>query len=280
MKQPSTQLAVRPAAARPRIVDVVFGVPEERRFALPAGVLIALVIHALFFTVALRSERSLESWSAAMAAQVHAALAREQFIELAPPPPPPSPPEQPPPPPAPSAPKLKAPREPKKVAERSTPPPPAQAGNIVARETRPDEPADLTGDTFVTGSASTYAGGVTSSSGTNPVAVQTREVDPRASPAQPDRSSPVSLEEEPDCRSLFPREADDAQIDEQIVIIRLVVRADGTPESAKILRDPGHGFGQAAIACAMQRTQFRPARDRQGRPIRAESPPIRMRFTR
>ncbi len=249
----------------------------ERRWALPLGVLIALGLHGVLFVWTMGSERSLESWSAAVAARVHAELSREQFVELVqpPPPPPPTPPrEQAPPPPRPAVPKVKAPKQ---VAEHSTPPPPAQAGNIIAREQRPDEPADLTGETFVTGRASSYAGGVTTSSGTNPMAVQTREVDPRASPVQPDRSSPVGLED-PDWKCPWPREAENEQIDEQIALVRVVVRADGTVESANIVRDPGHGFGQAALACALQ-TRFIPAHDRDGRPIRSQSS-VRVRFTR
>jgi protein TonB len=130
----------------------------------------------------------------------------------------------------------------------------------------------------VTGSATAYAGGVTSATGTNPQAVQTREVDPRAPPGEPDRSRPVSLDD-PDWKCPWPREAEMEQIDEQIAIVRVLVRPDGSVESASVVKDPGHGFGQAAVACAM-RTRFEPARDRMGRPIRAQSPPVRVRFTR
>jgi protein TonB len=77
----------------------------------------------------------------------------------------------------------------------------------------------------------------------------------------------------------WPREADDAHIDEQTVVIRVVVAADGTVESASVVSDPGHGFGPAAASCAV-RTRFIPARDRDGRPIRATSPPLRVRFIR
>jgi protein TonB len=63
------------------------------------------------------------------------------------------------------------------------------------------------------------------------------------------------------------------------VIVRAWVRADGSVEQASVVSDPGHGFGTAAINCT-QHTRFNPARDAQGRPIRALSPPIRVRFTR
>jgi protein TonB len=46
-----------------------------------------------------------------------------------------------------------------------------------------------------------------------------------------------------------------------------------------VLADPGHGFGAAAVACAL-RTRFVPARARSGQAVRSLSPPIRVRFTR
>lgn len=261
---------------RPRIADVVFAVsPAERPRRVVAAIAIAVGLHGLLLLWATRSERSLESWSAAVAARVHAELSREQVVELREPSPPPPPVAQPPPP-APSVPKTRVPS--RHPPEPSRPPPPAQAGRIVAREENPNAPADLTGETFVTGTASTYAGGVTTAKGTNPVAVQTRDVDPRSPPGQPDRSSPVALNDL-DWKCPWPREAEAEEIDEQIVLVRVLVRADGTVESATILKDPGHGFGQEAVACAM-RTRFAPARDRDGRAIRAQSPPIRVRFTR
>jgi protein TonB len=266
------------SAPRPRIIDVVFDTdtPEPRWWIVFAA-LVTLAVHASIILWALRSERSLESWSASVAARVHAELGREQFVELTkPPPPPPQPPEQTPP----AVPNAPAVHHPKQPLEPSKPPPPAQAGNIIAREAKPDAPVDLTGDTFVTGKASAYAGGVTTSTGTNPVAVQTRDVDPRSPPGQrePDRSSTVSLEET-DWNCPFPHEADAEQIDEQTVLLRVVVQPDGTVESATILKDPGHGFGQQTIACAM-RTRFTAAHDRQGRAIRSQSPPIRVWFKR
>ena len=93
-----------------------------------------------------------------------------------------------------------------------------------------------------------------------------------------DRASSVSLESEKwSCP--WPREADAEQIDEQTVVLRVVVGASGTAERATVLADPGHGFGAAAVACAL-RTRFVPARARSGEAVRSLSPPIRVRFTR
>jgi protein TonB len=93
-----------------------------------------------------------------------------------------------------------------------------------------------------------------------------------------DRAGGVSLDDH-NWACPWPHQADAEQIDEQTVIIKVVVNPDGTVASAAVVSDPGHGFGPAAIACAL-RTRFTPARDRDGRPIRAESPPVLVRFTR
>jgi protein TonB len=93
-----------------------------------------------------------------------------------------------------------------------------------------------------------------------------------------DHASAVSLPEQ-SWSCPWPAEAEAERIDEQTVIIRVVVNADGFAASAEMLEDPGHGFGRAAVACALH-TRFTPARDRKGRPVRAVSPPIRVRFTR
>jgi periplasmic protein TonB len=77
----------------------------------------------------------------------------------------------------------------------------------------------------------------------------------------------------------WPPEAEALSIDEQFVLIRVVVRADGSVASADLISDPGYGFGPFALACARQQ-RFPAATDDAGRPITATSPPIRMRFTR
>jgi len=245
-------LETGPEEAREHLVDVVFGVPSpERSWRLLAAVGLAIGIHGSLWLWATRSELSLESWSAEVGAKVHAEPLRDEPVELAKPPPPP----------------------PEKVHARVEPktegPPkaarPAQAGAIIAQKADPNAPVDLGGETFVTGTASAYAGGITTSQGTSAVPVQ-------------DLSSPVALEDQ-SWSCAWPREADAEQIDEQTVVIRVMVRADGSVASASVLADPGHGFGPAAAACAIQ-TQFEPAHDKQGKPIQSQSPPIRVRFTR
>jgi protein TonB len=60
--------------------------------------------------------------------------------------------------------------------------------------------------------------------------------------------------------------------------VRVVVGADGVVERATALRDPGHGFGAAAEACA-RRERFIPARDASGQPVRTTAP-VRVGFER
>lgn len=158
----------------------------------------------------------------------------------------------------------------------------AQAATILAQAPKNGAPVDLTADTVVTGTATAYAGGVTASNGTSASLV---EQGPRApsppretSSAALDLSIPVSLASE-NWSCPWPHEADTEQIDEQTVILRVVVAAGGDPESATVVFDPGHGFGAAAAVCAL-RTHFTPGRNHTGEPVRALSPPIRVRFTR
>lgn len=161
------------------------------------------------------------------------------------------------------------------------PPPPAQAAKAVASDA-PDEPVDFTGFDIATGDGPRYAGGVTASSGTNTDAVHTPDVDPNAEPDRPQGEGslarPVTLPARNwDCS--WPSEADNLGIDEQVVVIRATVTADGRPTSVSVLADPGHGFGEAALRCARE-ARFLPARDRKGVKHAATSPPVRVRFTR
>ena len=258
----------------PRIVDVVFAGREDhplRRSALALAV--ATGVHVAVFAWATASGASLAAWSAQLAARLHEEVARERVVELTPPPPPPKPPTASEPPP-----RAQVARASRPVQRRadSRPPPPAQAGRIIAQEEGPRAPLDLTGNTFVTGTAQAYAGGVTSPTGTNPNPVETREVDPKAPPGEPDRSRRVALLDE-GCHT-WPAEAEAEPIDHQDVLLRLVVGADGTAVSARVLGDPGHGFGAAAVECA-RRSRFAPALDSAGRPVQVEVR-FRWHFTR
>ncbi len=277
-----------------RIVDVVFSERVSSKMPLVAAIGLALAFHIAIAAGALGQRARLDAWAADISAQVHRELTREVAIE--PPKPPAAPKAAPPPPPVASDPPVLPPAAaPKAAPERARPvAKPAAAAAVLTAPAA--ETADLTGATIVSGQARVAPGGVTAQDGTGTTVGGTGEAakgptTPVPAPPQPvetkhklkepaaeDKSQPVSLDGE-DWNCAWPDEADEAQINQQSVTIRAVVRADGTAESVTILQDPGHGFGKAAQACAM-RTKFHPALDKTGTPIRDKSPPIRLRFTR
>ena len=77
----------------------------------------------------------------------------------------------------------------------------------------------------------------------------------------------------------FPPESDKAGIDDSSVTVDVRVDAEGRPIDARVVTDPGHGFGEAARRCAL-RASFDPARDHDGRGIEAQTGPFRVRFHR
>jgi protein TonB len=194
-------------------------------------------------------------------------------IELEPPkPPPPEPPPEEKPPEA-AAPPKEAPPPP-----TAPPPAPAQAGKVLAADPDPDEPVDLTGNTFVQGTGDTFAGGVTSSTGTSKSAVR-GVTSPTGTPdgppvkavavaaTGPDRSrkaAPVSGS----WNCGFPAEADIEQINNTRVNVMVTVGADGQAKDVKVLQDPGYGFGALARRCAL-RMAYNPALDRNGTAVTA-----------
>lgn len=202
---------------------------------------------------------------------------------------PPEPEPQAPPEPVPQAPKEKAPE---KDPYEEPPPAPAQAAKVLTQEPDPDEPVDMTGQGFVTGDGSGPGFGMVSAAGT----AKTPTFDRNASlsgkeggkgtgqggpppPQGPDLSKAAGLVGSSAWDCPFPPEADAEQIDQAVVSIIVTVRTDGTPQSVKVVSDPGTGFGRAARLCALAR-RYTPALDRTGTPMVSATPPIRVRFTR
>lgn len=257
------------------IVDLVVTPPPRSR-RLPA-LLVALAIHAALLLGALGMRPSLEGWSADLAARIHADLTRVEVIDIPPPEPPPADPTPPPPPPPSDTPPPPATPPPRTRVKISNPP--AQAGRVV---TAPPGALDLTGDVVVQGTASGYAGGLTSTTGTGTAPGTTTPPTPPPAPASPkprsrDLSSPVSLPfDEWSCP--WPSEAEHLAIDEQTAIIKLTVGPDGRIEAGRVVSDPGDGFGAAALECA-RNARLIPARDHDGHPVRATAT-ARLRFYR
>jgi protein TonB len=247
----------------------------------------ALLVHIAGASEASRLGNGVGGWALDVRANVQSYLSRIYDVEYVPPPPPPPPPppEEPPPPEpkAPPPPPTPAPKTAPKEEPRAAP---AQAGKVLTQEPKPDEPVDLTGMGFVTGTADTYAGGVTSNTGTSTKAVRNLNAGPggvpagtgsAAAPPRPDIAQPASLAGGTDWDCPYPPEARDAQIEFQRVQIVITVAPDGSAQQVNVVSDPGHGFGRAAKECA-RRQRYNAARDRDGRPVLSTMPPIFVRF--
>ncbi len=268
---------------------------------VPAGT-VSLVgtvaAHALVAVMAATSLVDLRDFSGAVVAHVAERMRIAYDIDMEEPPPPPPPPEpepEPPPPepqptpetPPPPTPAAQAPPEP-----TNEPPPPAaaEAGQVLAAEPDPNEPLDLTDNTFVTGSG-TFRGGVTASKGTattavrNPGASPTGVVGGQGKPDAPpaptvDRSRPPRVLGTALTSCPWPAEADQEQINYARVRLMIVVGTDGRARDVTILQDPGNGFGAAARRCALSRGQFEPGLDNAGRPVSKAMPPLVLTFKR
>lgn len=199
------------------------------------------------------------------------------------------------PPPAPTAtaaqPEAKAPPPRPAAATPPPPPAPAQAAKVLTAEPKPDEPLDLTGNTIVQGNADSFAGGFTTSNGTNNTAVNampsptgvpggTGQVQaPPPPPPGPDRSRTASLGGGGEWSCPFPAEADTAQVDEAFVTLQVDVKADGTASTVRVLSDPGNGFGREARRCAMNK-RYATALDHDGMAIAGTTKAFRVHFSR
>lgn len=256
----------------PRIVDAIFGASEKSRRLARLGIpmVCALAIHLAFVWIARVPSHSLEEWSEQISHYVHEHVVVVERIHYEPPPPPP-----------PALPAVAPPARAEAITPRApdeAPTPAAQAAQLVAAS---HDSVDLSDQVFVEGSASSYAGGATAPGGTasqavtGPLAINQAAT---TSTTQHSLASGVALRDE-DWTCPWPEEADDAEIDEQLTVVRVVVRADGTAESARAISGTEHGFGRAAVDCAMEH-RYVPARDRDGASIRAESAPVHVTFTR
>jgi protein TonB len=277
-----------PTAGHP--FDRVFELgPSDRRRVLSLALAAALVAHGgMAGAIRLRGEELTEELPL---------LTQELSIEREVPAPPPTP-EPPPPPPAPPEP----PRAAANVIAPAQSPSDnpydqpaseaAQAGQVLVQDTdqeEKDDPAEE--NTFVTGDAGTYAGGMTASTGTSTLAVRgslagaggvvggigTRVQAPKPTPHDLSRGAWLEGTTSWDCD--FPGEAERDHIRDAVVEMTVNVRPNGTAQRVTILDDPGHGFGRVAAACAL-RHRFTPALDPEGHPIWGKTRPFHVGFHR
>jgi protein TonB len=285
--RPSFRLA---ATAGRDPMQAVLGLGRNARRVIVLALLVALLIHGTAAARAAVIPVELMRWSQAMGRAIRTRIMETYDVDLlkADPPPPPAEPLPPP---------KEEPKEVQPVLIKETktnePPPPAaaaaKASAVLTQAPDPNEPVDLT-NSFVTGNADSYAGGVTQAAGTSSTAVYARNAVAGGAPGGtgksagpagngPDRSRAASLAGSKDWKCDFPPEADVDQIDQAFVVVQVATRADGNPERVSILSEPGHGFGRAARICAMKE-HYDPALDREGNPIAGSTKSIRIRFER
>lgn len=97
-------------------------------------------------------------------------------------------------------------------------------------------------------------------------------------PPGPDRSRPPTVAGSSDWRCPFPAEADDQQIDQAVVTLKVGVNAAGGVTTVSVVSDAGHGFGREARQCATGR-RWTAALDHDGSPV-AGTVVINVRFNR
>ncbi|HEY3496452.1 MAG TPA: hypothetical protein VGK73_17255, partial [Polyangiaceae bacterium] len=176
--------------------------------------------------------------------------------------------------------------------ETAPPPAAAEAGKVLTAEPDPNEPVDLTGEGFITGTGDRFAGGVTAASGSSKTAV--RNVQAAATgvgkgsnaplgPPVPkvDLSRPPSLRgasrDWSDCQ--FPAEADAEGLNTAQVKILITVSTQGRAKSVTVLSDPGFGFGRQARQCAF-RKNYDAGLDVFGKPVEKSMAPLTVTFRR
>jgi protein TonB len=270
----------------------VLGLGERTvKVGLVLGILGALLVHGAVAVKAAGTLGEVHAFAVLVQAQIRERLHSQIDIDVSEPIPPPPPPEP------------EAPPDPKEVPATpppaAAPPPPpgtpppapaaAEAGKVLTTDPDPNEPVDLTGDGFVSGTGDRFAGGVTASNGTSKGAVRDIRAKPEGvgkpppGPVSSAAGSNLSRAASPmgggwnDCG--FPAEADIEGIDNAVVSLTVTVGPDGRAKSVTILRDPGNGFGQATRACAF-RKQFAPALDLAGNAITMSTAPFTVRYVR
>ncbi|HTM45407.1 MAG TPA: hypothetical protein VL137_10655 [Polyangiaceae bacterium] len=273
---------------------------RQRTAGTTVGLLGALLFHSALGLPAAMSSFQAAQFARSVFVETRARATATVDIDLQPPAPEPPPVELPPPAPTVAAPEpwpqsTTTNRPSSAVAQphNGAPPPPpaaAQAGQVLAAASDPDEPVDLTGNTFVVGNAATYAGGITASSGTSKSAVYDRAASPTGVVGGTGPKATATVYNGPDLsrgagvtstdwgQAPFPPEADVEQINFMRVTVVVQVGPDGRPRSATAINDPGFGFGRVARQYALQHT-YNAALDRSGKPI-AQSLTVTIKFQR
>src|SRR5229473_2882699 len=74
----------------------------------------------------------------------------------------------------------------------------------------------------------------------------------------------------PTCKSCpqpdFPPEARKAKISSAVVMLDVMISAEGQPDDIRIVSDPGHGFADSAVK-AVKKWKFKPAATKDGKKV-------------
>lgn len=254
--------------------------PPPRKPRFPWSVLLswALIVSAALHAASFATL----SWLGVAFPRQHVPKQEALRVAVVEAPPPPAEPEPPPPPPKPPEPKKVVPVKPRPkpkvvpppVAEPVTPPPepppPTDAPpppNEEAAEVSDAPPVVISGISL---SSTSTAGSFAVNTGNTlygkppDTAVDPKDVKPykAAEYAPPHMLSemPVFLDnvDMATMRRFYPKEAREAEI-ERAVRVRLTIDDDGSVAEVKLLDDPGHGFGAAAVKLA-KLYRFKPAK--------------------
>jgi protein TonB len=267
--RPPPPLGVVVAARDP--MDAVIDL-DKHKASISTGILLstaAQVVMAL--VIVFVTSWGLLSWTQRMQSEVRSRLRADYEIEIKEEQPPPEPEKEPEPAPAPQP-------VVQQVKNFVPPPPAAPAQAAPAMTANPDDTLDMS-NTIVTGNGN-GTGSVQMNNGTGSGAASAVATGSpggtgpaTAAPAPPPPPPPPAVDRSRAARELsgnwrwcpFPAEADMAQIDEARVGMEVSLDANGAPANARVLNDPGNGFGAQAKKCAL-RAKYAAALDRDGNP--------------
>jgi protein TonB len=249
------------------------------------GMIASTAIQALFLVaMAIVADWGLARWTHQIQSEILSQLRSDYEIDITkdetPPPPPPDEEQKP---------------DPKPVmamkplpANAPPPPPAAAAAPILTAAPDPNQIEDMT-NTIVTGNGPGN-GGVTMNEGSSQgpgrgtggppqaAATGTATAAPPPPPAPTVDHAKVASAVNGNWRCPFPPAADIAGIDDASAVVEVVVKPDGAPASARVVSDPGNGFGAAAVSCAM-RERYHAGLDHDGNPIQ-QAKQFRVNFNR
>lgn len=267
------------------------------RVGMAIGLIVALLFHGYASGRALTALFDMAHWSRDTRVAIREYLWAVYEVDDAPKPEQPKeepPPEPEPPPPEPEpAPAVAPPPpdDPYQEPAKAAAPLPAAAMDTMTAKDDAQEPYEFAGTIIDNdgGKGAGYGQVATTGQGDKPVTNPKARLDGTpggtgtapAAPAPPtvDKSRPPSLVGSTSWNCPFPPEADAEGVDQAVAVIVVTVRPDGSPQSVKVVSDPGSGFGRAARMCALGR-RFNAGFDRTGQPTTASTAPIRVRFSR